>query len=58
MFRRLLAVLTLGWIAFCILIGLEDGVFESDPDAALSIIAIALIPPAAIWFIFYGDELY
>ena len=58
MFRRLLAVLTLGWIAFSILMGLEIGVFESDPDAAWLTIAIALIPPAAIWFIFYGDELY
>ena len=51
MFRRLLIVVTILWMSFFALL------IEAKPsDDIWVLLGLMLIPPAAIWWVFYGDE--
>ena len=55
MFRRMLIVVTVLWVSFW---GWAvEGVSTEDNTNLLIGLGVMLIPPAAIWWIFYGNEL-
>ena len=53
MFRRLLIVVTILWMSFFAL--LVQASPRNDTDWVL--LGLMLIPPAAVWWVFYGNEL-